>query len=232
MISRAGWAERSLGYRFADEGLLELALTHRSASARNNERLEFLGDAVLGAVIAAELFRLRPDAGEGVLSRLRSRLVRGETLADIGRDLQLGPMIRLGGGEARTGGHQRASTLSNALEALFGAIWLDGGMPAAERVIREVFRARLESLPAEAELTDPKTRLQEWLQARGQPPPAYAVNGVVGAAHEQTFEVVCTVEALALSVAGHGASRRVAEQDAAARALEALAAARPRRGAG
>lgn len=222
MTPRAGWAEQALGYRFCDAALLDLALTHRSASARNNERLEFLGDAVLGLVIARAIFRLHPEAGEGLLSRLRSRLVRGETLADVARDLHLGPLIRLGSGEARTGGFQRTSILANALEAVIGAIFLDGGIAEAERVILALFDSRLASLPAEAELSDPKTRLQEWLQARGHGLPVYAVANVAGAAHAQTFEVTCTVAALGLMVAGHGASRRFAEQDAAARALERL----------
>jgi ribonuclease-3 len=217
---RSDWAEAKLGYRFADTALLDLALTHRSASARNNERLEFLGDAVLGLVIARALFQLRPEAGEGLLSRLRSRLVRGATLAEIARELGLGPLVRLGAGEARTGGFQRASILSNALEALIGAIFLDGGMEAAERVVLAMFGKRLEALPAEAELTDPKTRLQEWLQARGHALPVYTVLNVAGAAHAQTFEVSCVVDALGITVAGRGATRRLAEQEAAARALE------------
>lgn len=222
MSSRPAWALQRLGYGFSDESLLDLALTHRSASARNNERLEFLGDAVLGVVITKAVYERRPVAGEGVLSRIRSRLVRGETLADIARGLAIGPLIGLGSGEMRTGGQQRSTILSNALEAIFGAIYLDGGMPAAERVILDLFRERLADLPAEEDLTDPKTRLQEWLQARGHRPPAYAVHDIAGAAHAQTFEVVCTVEALGMRVAGHGASRRVAEQDAASRALDQI----------
>ena len=222
MSSRLGWAERNLGYRFSDADLLDQALTHRSASARNNERLEFLGDAVLGMVIANAVFGRRPDAGEGTLSRIRSRLVRGETLADIAREIDLGALVRLGSGEVRTGGHQRSSILSNAVEAIIGAIYLDGGIAEAERVILSLYRDRLRELPAEDELTDPKTRLQEWLQARGQQPPVYKVNKVAGAAHAQTFEVVCEVALLGVAVAGHGASRRVAEQDAAAHALERI----------
>ena len=222
MTSRAGWAEQKLGYRFSDADLLDLALTHRSASARNNERLEFLGDAVLGVVIARALFERRPDAGEGTLSKIRSRLVRGETLADIARELDIGAIVRLGSGEIRTGGFQRSSILSNALEALFGAVYLDGGMPEAERVILHLFASRLAELPTEDELMDPKTRLQEWLQARGQRPPLYAVLDVAGAPHAQTFEVVCSIEGMGITVAGHGASRRFAEQDAAARALEQI----------
>jgi ribonuclease-3 len=222
VTSPQAWARERLGHAFADPGLLELALTHRSASSRNNERLEFLGDAVLGTIIAHAIYQRRPDAGEGLLSRTRSRLVRGETLAEIARETGIGSVVRLGSGEARSGGHQRTTTLSNALEAVIGAVYLDGGMSAAERVILDLFRDRLASLPAEEELTDPKTRLQEWLQARGHRPPAYTVHDVAGAAHEQTFEVICAVEALGLSVAGHGTSRRVAEQDAAARVLEKI----------
>jgi ribonuclease-3 len=222
VTSRPAWAQERLGHEFSDPGLLELALTHRSASSRNNERLEFLGDAVLGTVIAHAIYQRRPDAGEGLLSRLRSRLVRGETLAEIARESGVATVVRLGSGEVRSGGHQRATTLSNALEAVIGAVYLDGGMAAAERVILDLFRERLDCLPAEEELTDPKTRLQEWLQARGHRPPAYAVHDVAGAAHEQTFEVICSVESLGVAVAGHGASRRVAEQDAASRALEQI----------
>lgn len=222
MSSRLAWAEKYLGYRFTDESLLDLALTHRSASARNNERLEFLGDAVLGMVIANAVFRERQDAGEGMLSRIRSRLVRGETLADIARGLDVGSLVQLGSGEVRTGGRQRASMLSNALEAIIGAVYLDGGMAAAESVILALYRERLANLPSEDDLTDPKTRLQEWLQARGYRPPVYAVRSVSGAAHAQTFEVACVVEALDLRTAGHGASRRAAEQDAAACALQQI----------
>lgn len=226
MTALCGWAEEKLGYRFADETLLELALTHRSASGLNNERLEFLGDAVLGTVISHELYVRRPQAGEGMLSRLRARLVRRETLAEVAVQIQLGPHIRLGGGERRTGGHQRTSILANALEAVFGAIYLDGGMEAAQRVILSLFATRLQSLPGEAELTDPKTRLQEWLQARGYVPPTYRLAAVTGKAHAQTFEVVCALPVLGMEVPGHGASRRAAEQQAAARALALLEAGR------
>ncbi len=214
-----GWAERQLGYRFASAELLDLALTHRSVAARNNERLEFLGDAVLGVVIARAVFEQRPDAGEGVLSRIRSRLVRGETLADIARELDLGTLVRLGSGEARAGGHQRSSILSNALEALIGAVYLDGGMACAEGVVLQLYASRLAELPTEEELTDPKTRLQEWLQARGHSPPVYSVCNVAGAQHAQTFEVVCSVDTLGVKAGGHGATRRLAEQDAAQRTL-------------
>ncbi|GIK33874.1 MAG: ribonuclease 3 [Gammaproteobacteria bacterium] len=221
------WAEDRLGYRFIRQDLLDLALTHRSVSACNNERLEFLGDAVLGLVIADAVYRRRPEAGEGLLSRIRSRLVRGETLADMAREIGLGDLVRLGSGEARTGGHQRSSILSNALEAVLGAIYLDSGMAAAEAVVLRLYASRLEDLPAEEDLRDPKTRLQEWLQARGHRPPSYAVRNVAGAAHAQTFEVVCEIDSLGLAVGGHGASRRIAEQDAAQRALEQVGAGQP-----
>lgn len=223
MIPRALWAERRLGYRFAADDLLDLALTHRSASVRNNERLEFLGDAVLGAVIAKALFHRLPDAGEGVMSRMRARLVRGVTLAEIAREIDLGQFIYLGSGESRTGGHQRSSTLSNALEAVVGAVFLDGGMAAVEDVILRLYGSRLDHLPPEEELIDAKTRLQEWLQARGHPLPHYQVQAVAGAAHAQTFEVLCAIEAPQLQVVGRGLSRRLAEQDAASCALEHLA---------
>jgi ribonuclease-3 len=222
VIDRPGWASARLGYRFSDESLLDQALTHRSASGLNNERLEFLGDAVLGAVISRELFQRRPQAGEGILSRLRARLVRKDTLAALAQEVELGGWIRLGSGEMRAGGQQRASILANALEAVCGAIYLDGGMAAAERVILALYAKRLRDLPHEDALADPKTRLQEWLQARGHSPPTYRINAVTGKAHAQTFEVMCVIDALGVQAAGHGGSRRLAEQEAAAHALTAL----------
>jgi ribonuclease III len=225
-MDSAEWVARKLAYRFSDEALLELALTHRSASTANNERLEFLGDAVLGAVVSREIFQNRPDADEGTLSRIRARLVRRETLAEISREIDLGGQVRLGSGETRTGGHQRSSILANALEALIGAIYLDGGMPEAERVVLALFATRLLELPGDEELTDPKTRLQEWLQARGLPPPRYDLRSVQGAAHEQKFEVVCEVDAFHLAASGTGNSRRSAEQTAADATLRTLEAQR------
>lgn len=222
MTSRSGWAEERFGYRFANPVLLEQALTHRSATGPDNERLEFLGDAVLGLVIARELYARSPEAGEGVLSRLRARLVRKETLADLAQELDIGAQLRLGSGELRAGGHQRASIVANALEAVLGAIYLDGGIGEAERVIVALFAKRLASLPGDADLTDPKTRLQEWLQARGHPPPEYRIHAVTGKAHDQTFEVICVIAPLGLQAAGHGSSRRIAEQEAAGHALADL----------
>ncbi len=222
MSAAEAWVRQRLGYGFNDPGLLQLALTHRSASGLNNERLEFLGDAVLGLVIAKALYERRPDAAEGLMSRLRARLVRGETLAELSREIGIRDYLRLGSGELRSGGFQRASTLANAFEALLGAIYLDGGLPSAERVVLSVYANRLADLPADDELADPKTRLQEWLQARGLRPPVYAVTTVAGAAHAQVFEVTCLIDELGRIFGGHGASRRLAEQDAAERALTEL----------
>lgn len=221
-MDRAGWIAQTLHYRFSDETLPELALTHRSASTINNERLEFLGDAVLGLVISRAIFQRRPDADEGTLSRIRARLVRRETLAEIAATLDLGSQVRLGTGETRTGGHQRSSILANSMEALLGAIYLDGGMAEAERVVLAVFARRLDDLPRDEELTDAKTRLQEWLQARGLPPPRYELKSVQGAAHAQRFEVICAVEAYGISAIGAGGSRRAAEQEAAESAFRGL----------
>ena len=222
MKSPGDWSKQKLGYEFTDERLLEQALTHRSASPQHNERLEFLGDAVLGLAIARGIYERKPEAREGALSRFRSRLVRRETLAGLARDLELGAQIQLGSGERRTGGQQRQSVLANALEAVLGAILLDGGFKAAETVIEHIYADRLANLPAESELKDPKTRLQEWLQARQLPPPEYSLGEVEGAAHAQTFHVTCRVAAIDLEASGSGSSRRRAEQDAATRALENL----------
>ena len=214
-----------LGYRFKDERLARQALTHRSFGAPHNERLEFLGDGVLNCAIADLLYREFPDADEGELSRLRATLVRQEALAQIAASLDLGAQLRLGPGELRSGGHRRESILADALEALIGAIFLDGGFEAARRVIQDLMLARIGELPAAAELKDPKTRLQEYLQARGLALPVYALEEVVGESHNQTFTASCTVAALSLRASGQGASRRRAEQEAARLVLEALSTA-------
>jgi len=214
------WSEKKLGYLFHDVTLLERALTHRSYSTENNERLEFLGDAVLGEVIARVLYEIKPLANEGSLSRFRAGLVRGETLAVLAAELELGDVVRLGSGEQRTGGYQRQSVLANALEAVFGAVFLDGGYEDANRVIRGVFTDRLSNLPDELELKDPKTRLQEWLQARQMPPPEYELLNSTGSAHEQVFQVTCRIDAMAVSAEGTGTSRRRAEQVAAGEILQ------------
>lgn len=222
MTGPSDWSSRYLGYRFVDERLLEQALTHRSAGGAHNERLEFLGDAVLGMVIAKALYELKPVAREGALSRYRSRLVRKETLAEVARSVELGGQLCMGAGEHRSGGHQRSAVLADALEALFGAVLLDGGIDDAAQVIQRLYADRLQALPAEAELVDAKTSLQEYLQARGLPPPDYELLEATGAAHARTFHCCCRVADLGLETHGSGTSRRLAEQAAAAAALEQI----------
>jgi ribonuclease-3 len=218
------WVQRTFDYRFSDTTLLERALTHRSAPGRSNERLEFLGDAVLDCVISDILISLRPDAEEGELSRLRSRLVRDHALAEIAQQHGLGEYLKLGSGEMKTGGFRRDSILADALEALLGAIFRDGGYAQAERVVRGLYEPRLEHLPEGDSLKDPKTRLQEWLQARGFPLPAYELVAARGPAHEQVFEVRCRLAQPEAEQTASGSSRREAEQDAARLLLATLAA--------
>ncbi len=220
MNDAGNWCEKVLNYRFSDEDLLMRALTHRSASLDNNERLEFLGDAVLDLAISRELYEVKPKAREGGLSRYRAELVRKESLVKLAGKVELAPHIILGSGEQHTGGRQRGSVLANALEALFGAIHLDGGFDAANRVILKLFRERLSTLPEEDALKDAKTRLQEYLQARHASPPEYELLGVTGAAHAQTFEIVCRITESGVETTATGSSRRRAEQAAASLALE------------
>jgi ribonuclease-3 len=212
------WVRARLGHEPGDAALFELALTHRSAAGDNNERLEFLGDAVLNLLVAEHLYERFPDADEGTLSRLRASLVSGESLARIAADLQLGDALALGAGELKTGGFRRESILADALEAVCGALYLDGGLAAARSVMLAALREALAGLDALAELKDPKTLLQEWLQARGMALPRYSVESVEGESHAQHFRVSCEVEALAQRADGEGSSRRRAEQ-AAARVL-------------
>ena len=216
------WLDKTLQYRFDDQGLFARALTHRSAKGRNNERLEFLGDAILDFVISEALFRLRPQADEGDLSRLRSALVKDSTLAAIAAELDIGEHLILGSGERKTGGHRRQSILADALEALFGAIYLDAGFDVTKSIIDRIYAERLDSLPEATELRDPKTRLQEWLQARKFALPVYDLVEVTGKDHKQRFSVTCTVEEMSQTTRGESASRRSAEQQAARRMLEAL----------
>lgn len=213
---------RRLGYRFKDLSLLKQALRHRSKSADNNERLEFLGDSVLNFVISQELYSRFPRAPEGDLTRLRANLVRQDTLALIARELALGEMLELGGGEYKSGGHDRDSILSDALEALFAAVLIDGGLDAVRTVILKCYATLLRDMGPQALEKDPKTRLQELLQKHGLPTPAYEVTHIAGEAHNQIFTVKCTVAALDTPVMGEGHSRRHAEQAAAARAYEQL----------
>ncbi len=224
MLTAAEWAEARLGYAFRDPALLDAALTHRSASKRNYERLEFLGDSVLNFATAVLLYGAYPDADEGDLSRYRATLVSGSSLAAVAAGLGLGDQLRLGSGELKTGGFRRDSILADALEALFGAVYLDGGMAAAHAVIGRLFADRLGQLPGAQELKDPKTRLQELLQSRGLPLPAYAVEEVSGEPHEQRFVASCDVAALEVRARGEGSSRRRAEQEAAQRVLERITA--------
>jgi len=218
-----GKLERSLDHTFADQDLLQQALTHRSAGSRNNERLEFLGDAILGSVIAAELYRRYPGAKEGELSRLRANLVRRESLADVAHSLVIGQYLTLGAGERKSGGHQRDSILADAVEALLGAIFLDSNFSVCQRVILGLFAARLDSLADAASLKDAKTRLQEYLQSRHQPLPEYIVTDVAGEAHAQFFKVECVVKGVGQPPGkGQGSSRRQAEQSAAEDLLASL----------
>ncbi len=222
MSSRTDWAQKHLRYTFKDPALLEQALTHRSASRDNNERLEYLGDSFLSFATARRLYDLRPHDDEGDLSRARAALVRQATLASIGQRLQLDEQVILGAGELRSGGAQRVAVLADAVEALIGAVLLDGGTVAAEAVIDLLFAAELANLPDAAALKDPKTRLQEWLQGNGFKLPIYGVQSVSGRDHEQTFMVTCTVEEKDAHTTGRGPSRRHAEQEAAAAMLSVL----------
>jgi ribonuclease-3 len=219
MKDAADWASGTIGHAFRDARLLDLALTHRSAAAAHNERLEFLGDAVLGMVAAEVLYGRYPAADEGTLSKLRARLVRRDTLEVVARGIDLGRHLQLGSGETRSGGHQRGSILANALEAVIGAVFLDGGMAPARELILRLLSGHLAGLAIDEDLRDPKTRLQEFLQGRGHALPVYSVEQVSGSAHDQLFEVVCRLDGLGLSVRGQGSSRRLAEQQAAEQAL-------------
>ena len=209
-------------YRFKDPQLLREALTHRSFSAGNNERLEFLGDSVLSLVIAWRLYDLHPQAREGDLSRMRARLVRGSTLTEVATSINLGMEINLGEGELKSGGFRRASILADAFEALLGAILIDGGFEACRRVVLSLFDPLIERLPAAEELKDPKPRLQECLQARGRPLPQYSLVREEGSDHAKKFHVTCRLGDDGTAVEASGRSRRKAEQAAAATVLEML----------
>lgn len=215
--------ERRLDYRFRDRDLLDCALTHRSVGANNNERLEFLGDAVLGMVVADFLFHSNASLSEGDLSRLRASLVNRDTLADIGQAMDLGAGLRLGGGELKSGGYRRRSVLANTVEAIIGAVYLDSGIEAVRALIHALFAEHFANLPDPGTLKDPKTRLQELLQERGLGLPEYETLDVSGPAHKQLFKVACRIPALSLATEAQGHSRRSAEQVAAERLLEELA---------
>jgi ribonuclease III len=218
---------KRLGYAFRRPELLAQSLTHRSFGARHNERLEFVGDAVLNCVVAHALYQRFPDIDEGDLSRMRANLVNRDALAEVARRVGLGEAIRLGEGEQRSGGPDRPSILADALEAVYGAVFLDGGFDAARNVIAATFGDVLRQADPDVLGKDPKTRLQEWLQARHLPVPEYRVVEVSGEAHAQTFTAECSIAALDVATRGTGASRRTAEQAAAEAACRAVVDARP-----
>lgn len=214
--------QRKIGYHFRDEALLDLALTHRSFRSNNNERLEFLGDAILSFVIADELFTKFPEAQEGDLSRLRSQLVKGVTLAELAKEFNLGQYLNLGGGELKSGGFRRQSIISDAFEAVIGAIYLDSNTDKCRDVLLSWYDARLAALTLENTVKDPKTRLQEYLQSIKNDLPNYEVTQITGEAHDQIFYVSCQITAKNILTKNNGPSRRIAEQKAAREALELL----------
>ncbi len=214
--------QAALGYQFRDLELLGLALTHCSAGGLNNERLEYLGDSVLNYIIAEALFRRFPGASEGEMSRMRASIVKGDTLAEVALEKQLGDDLRLGVGERKSGGHRRASILADALEALVGAILLDSDVDQCRRCVLTWFEPRLQRLSLGAADKDAKTRLQEYLQGRSNPLPEYDLLSVQGDDHEQLFHVACRLSKPSMVVEGKGTSRRKAEQSAATSALERL----------
>lgn len=214
--------QQRLGHPFAQPGLLRRALTHKSFGADHNERLEFLGDAVLAAGVSSLLYRQYPEASEGELSRVRAHLVREDTLHRLALGLGLPALLRLSEGEARSGGAQRASILADALEAVIGAVQLDAGLVAAAALVERLIAPQLAQSAAEAWTKDPKTELQEWLQARREPVPGYRIVETRGREHDATFVVACAIPTHQLELRGEGRSRRAAEQAAAQLALDTL----------
>lgn len=211
-----------LGYQFTDESLLERALSHRSFAATNNERLEFLGDSLVNLIIAEALYHKFPDAKEGQLSRLRANLVKGDTLGQIAAEFNVGDCLRLGSGEMKSGGHRRISILADALEAIIGAIYLDGGMDVCRDTVLVWFAERLQNTSLKRDVKDAKTRLQEFLQARKCDLPVYSVEEVQGGDHKPRFTVACAVQGLSQPTTATAGSRKAAEQAAAQLALEGL----------
>jgi len=214
--------QQAIAYQFSDTSLLTLALTHRSFGGYNNERLEFLGDSVLNFIIAEDLFSRFEEAREGQLSRLRARMVKGTTLAEIAREFDLGDYLRLGTGEMKSGGFRRDSILADALESVIGAIYLDSDFEQCKQQVLRWFASRLQALNLSDTTKDAKTRLQEFLQSRQHELPKYEVVDVQGQAHAQTFSVVCTISEVGIATEGIGSSRRLAEQKAAKQALKTL----------
>ena len=222
MASNAKQLQDRLQYQFSDPQLLNLALSHRSCGSNNNERLEFLGDAVLGMAISSFLFKRFPEAREGDLSRIRSQLVRAESLAEIARELDLGPELLLGPGEMKSGGHRRDSILGDTVEALLGAVFLDQGLVAVEACIQNWFSASLNTLTLDTPVKDAKTALQEWLQARGKPLPEYLVVKTEGEDHSRLFTMSCTIDAVEETAQATASSRRKAEQLVAEKLVKKL----------
>ncbi len=214
--------QRRLGYEFKEQKLLELALTHRSYGANNNERLEFLGDSILNFVIGDALFRRFPDAREGQLSRIRALLVKGETLAEMAREFLLGECLILGEGEMKSGGHQRDSILADSVEALIGAIFTETDFETCRRQVLNWYEKRLSLLSPDTTDKDPKSRLQEYLQAQHKPLPEYEVVETLGEAHAQLFTIECRVVVLAQAVRAQASNRREAEKLAAVEVLRLL----------
>lgn len=209
-------------YRFTKPQLLKQALTHRSRSAANYERLEFLGDSILGFIVAEWLYYRFPELTEGKLSRMRAAIVRKDTLAQVARSLELGQALILGEGELKSGGHERDSILADALEAIIGAIFLDGGLSPCKEFVLNVFGPDLDKLRPDTAYKDAKSRLQEYLQKQGLPVPDYLIVNVSGEPHCQVFEVECRIEGIQQTFSATGTSRRNAEQSAAKKAIFAL----------
>ncbi len=214
--------QQRIAYHFKDEALLTLALTHRSFSSQNNERLEFLGDSLLGVTISEYLYYKFPAVKEGILSRLRSKLVKGETLALIAREFDLSEYLIMGPGELKSGGYRRDSILADAVEAIIGAIFLDSDIETCKSIILAWFSTRLEDLSIDDQLKDPKTQLQELLQSQKKPLPLYTVTNIDGASHQQMFTVTCDIVLLKEPVQAVATSRRQAEKEAAILALSLL----------
>lgn len=214
--------QKKLGYQFKDISLLETALSHRSLGKNSNERLEFLGDSVLSFVITSELYRHYPDLQEGALSRLRASLVNGDMLAQLSKGLKINQCLRLGAAELKSGGQERLSILSDALEAIIGAIYLDGGIEACSDCVLKWFEQSFKECSHLVVSKDPKSALQEWAQANKLALPYYEITAVLGAAHNQTFQVTCQIEGIESITSGEAGNRRAAEQQAAERFLELL----------
>ena len=214
--------EKSIKYKFKDDNLLALAMTHRSHSGMNNERLEFLGDSILNFVVADLLFKKFNDLDEGDLSRLRSQLVKEEPLSKLGNGLKIGDFLNLGVGELKSSGWRRPSILADAFEALIGAIFIDGGMKSAYRFIEDSYADLIEKINPKEIYKDPKTILQEFLQAQKVPLPNYEVINVEGEAHNQLFTVTCEVSKFDIKAEGGGRSRKIAEQEAAKEAMATI----------